>query len=92
MNYLTHEQYEKISYLVDCAISAANKKEAKRYADQLNFVAIGLQGGANAIFSQLKAATIAATGRIMDKERRVYFCHTELYKLKEYVVDDEANI
>ncbi len=89
MNHLTREQYEKISRLVECAISAPNKKEAKRYVDQLNYVAVGLMGSANTVFSQLKSATAAATGRIAEKERRVQYCHAELYELKDFVLDEE---
>ena len=86
--YLTREQYSRISDLVERSISAPNKAEAKRYADQLNYIATGLQGSANVVFSQLKAAVSAATGRIAEKERKVYYCHMELFKLESFVMDE----
>ena len=86
--HLTREQYIKIIDLVERAISAPNKSEAKRYVDQLNYIATGLQGSANVVFSQLKAAAGAATGRVAEKERKVYNCHMELYKLESFVVEE----
>jgi len=82
---LQEEEYEKIKELVDYALSASNKAEAKRYIQQLNYAALGLQGAANNILQELIASVNTASGQVSDKERKSYFAQMDLYKLKDFV-------
>lgn len=39
-------------------------------------------------YTEFKACVINASGRVSDKERKKYFVTMELYKLKDYVMED----
>lgn len=85
---LTQEEYFKLEQLVECALDACSKKEAKKYIDKIPYCVYGLTGNAHNILSTLEACVINASGRISDKESKKYFVTMELYKLKDYVIED----
>lgn len=51
---ITQEEFNRIEELVDAALSAPNKQEARRHTQQMNFMAPDLGGGANNILHELK--------------------------------------
>lgn len=88
---LTAAEYEKIERLVDCALSAPSKAEAKRYTQQLHYITSELSGAANNILHDLIASTDRASGQVQDKERLKYFAQMDLYKLNDFVEEDKPH-
>jgi len=78
----TRKEYEKISQLVKYAIAARNKAEAKKYTDQLDYVTFDVGGYSRGVLSELKAATVAASGSVRDKNRLVETAHWYLSKFE----------
>ncbi len=85
----TLEEFDNIEQLVDSAINAFNKKEAKSYINKLNFYGYGVFGNTNNILNTLIAYVENASGRVSDKERKISFVQKELYKLKSYGVEKD---
>lgn len=85
----TMEEYENIKQLVNSAIYASNKKEAKSYIDKLNFCGYDVVGNTRNIFSSLVSYVDNASGMVDDKERKINFVKQELYKLKGYGVEKD---
>lgn len=81
---LTSEEFEKIESLVQQAVNANNKKEAKPFRDRLNFMknALTMQPYERIVFSELVAYTTAASGQVRDKQHWLNAVNQSLYKLK----------
>lgn len=82
---ITQEEFNRIEELVDAALSAPNKQEARRHTQQMNFMAPDLGGGANNILHELIAETENASGRVADRNRKESFARTTLYKLEMFI-------
>lgn len=80
----TVEEYENIEELVDLAISAPNKKEAKNYINKLDFYGYNIVGNTLNILNTLVACVDNASGMVSDKERKIFFVKQELSKLRRY--------
>lgn len=79
----TLEEFENIKQLVDSAIYALNKKEAKSYINKLNFFfGYDVVGNTRNIFSSLVSYADNASGMVSDKKRKISFVQQELYKLE----------
>ena len=83
----TREEYERISCLVECAISARNKAEAKKYSSQLDYITFDVGGYSRGVLSELKAATIAASGSVRNKDKLVETAHWYLSKFEMQCVE-----
>ncbi len=83
---LSIKEYEEIKQLVDCALTAPNKKEAQKYINELSSYGYSLYGNANIIFNELVCCVQDASGRITDKEKKKYFAESTLYKLESFGV------
>lgn len=84
---ITEKEYEEISELVQNAISANNKREAKPFIDKLEFLGKDLIASTRIMYSELVAATISASGRIANKEFYVNDANMLLIKLKLFCVE-----
>jgi hypothetical protein len=84
---LTLEEYRKIEQLVDCALDAPNKKEAQKYINKIQSYKYGLCGSVSYILSELICYVKDASGRVLDKERRVYSLRSKIYELEHYGVE-----
>jgi len=83
---LSREEFEKITYWVDCAITAPNKTEAKKHIDLLKFMSnTALEANGNILFGELISSTGRASGRVADKERLISFARMDLFKLERFV-------
>lgn len=85
----TLEEFEKIKQLVDSAIHAQNKREAKDYIDKLDFCGYGIVGNTRNILNNLVACVENASGVVSDKERKISFVQQELYTLEWYGVEKD---
>jgi len=85
----TLEEFERIKQLVDCAIYASNKIEARNYINKLNFCGHNVVGNTRNIFSVLISCVDNASGRVSDKERKISFVQQELYKLEWHGVEKD---
>ncbi len=83
----TLEEFENIKKLVDAAIDAQNKKEARSYINKLNFYGYQVEGNTRYILDSLVAYVENASGRVSDKERKISFVRQELYKLEWHGVE-----
>jgi len=83
------EEFENIKQLVDSAIYAPNKSEAKNYINKLNFYGYSIVGNTRNIFSSLVSYVDNASGRVSDKERKISFVQQELYKLEWHGVEKD---
>ena len=83
---LTLEEYEQIEQLVDYAINVSNKKEAQKYIKQMQSYEYGLCGSVSYILCELICYVKDASGRVSDKERRVYSVRSKIYELEHYGV------
>lgn len=88
---ITQEEYNKIEELVYAALSAPNKQEAKRYIQQMYFVASDLGGAANNILHELIAETENASGKVADKYRKESFARMSLYKLRMFIEQEQSS-
>jgi hypothetical protein len=84
---LTLEEYEKIEQLVDYAINVSNKKEAQKYIKQMQSYEYGLCGSVSCILSELICYVKDASGKVSDKERRIYSVRSKIYELECYGVE-----
>lgn len=83
---LTKEEYEDVKQLVESALDAPNKEEAKKYIGKIRAYGFDLYGNAKNIFEELICYVEDASGRVADKEKRVFSAKTTLYKLGSYGV------
>ena len=83
---LTKEEYEDVKQLVEFALDAQNKEEAKKYIGKIQSYGFNLYGNAKNIFEELICYLKNASGRVADKEKRVFSAKTTLYKLGNYGV------
>ncbi|WP_369283973.1 hypothetical protein [Oscillibacter sp. GMB15532] len=81
---LTTEEFEKIESLVQRAVNASNKKEAKPFIDRLNFMknTLTMQPYERIVYSELVSYTTAASGQVRDKQHWLNAVNQSLYKLK----------
>lgn len=86
---LTIEEYEKIKQLVDCALDASNKKDAQKYINQMQSYEYNLCGNARNILGELICCVKNASGRVADKERKIYFVRSKLYVLECHGVENK---
>ena len=86
---LTAEEYTAIEQLVESALYAPNKKEAQKYINQIQSYGYGLCGNASNILGELVGYVENASGRVADKERKVYFAKSKLYVLGSYGVEKQ---
>ena len=86
-NKYTREEYEKIRQLIECAIAVKNKPEAKKYTDQLDYITIDVGGYSRGVLSEVKAATITASGSVRDKNRLVETAYWYLSKFEMQCVE-----
>ena len=74
-----------IEDLVCQALAVPNKASARQYIERLAFLARNFEGPAHNILSELCAAVESASGRVADKERKEFFCRTDLFKLQHFI-------
>ncbi len=86
----TVEEGARARELVECALTAQTKAEAKKYFDQLDYISFDVGGYSQGVLSELKSATMAASGRVRDKERLVEWAHWCLAKFEMICVEREA--
>lgn len=67
----TKEEFDRIRWLVDCAVTARTKAEAKKYYTQLDYITFEVSSYSRNCLSELKAATMSAAGAVRDKARLV---------------------
>lgn len=79
--YTAHE-YEKIRNLVECSISASTKAEARRFTTQFSLLQSDVTGYSRIVYSELIAATEAASGAVRDKERLISIARSCLVKFE----------
>ena len=60
----------KIEKLAECALSASNKEEAKKYIQQMRFATDDVWGASKNIWSEMIAVIDNAAGRVSDKARK----------------------
>lgn len=83
---LTQAEYDKIENLMNQALSAPNKKAAKGYIDQLEFLGNDFAGSVRNILHESSAYLKDAPSKAADdKERKEDFCKMDLYKLKAFI-------
>lgn len=85
---LTIQEYEEIEQLVNSALDAFNKKEAQKYINKMQSYKYDLCDRVGYILSELIGYVMDASGKVTDKERRIYSVHSKLYVLKCYGVED----
>ena len=86
---LTSEEYEQIKQLVECALDSPNKEEAQKYINKMQSYKYNLCGNASYILSELVCYVKDASGRVTDKERRIYSVKSKLYELESYGVEKQ---
>lgn len=86
---LTTEEYTAIEQLVESALYAPNKQEAQKYIKQIQSYGYDLCGNASNILSELVGYVENASGRVADKERKVYFAKSKLYVLGSHGVEKQ---
>lgn len=84
---LTIKEYKEIENLMNCALAAPNKKEAKIYIAKIRAFGFSLQGNTCNILNELAAYTETASGRVKDKFYWEDCAKTSLYKLHRYGVE-----
>lgn len=89
-NKYTVEEGARVRNLVECALAAQIKAEAKKYFDQLDYISTDVGGYSRGVLSELKLATMAASGRVRDKERLAERAHWCLGKFEMICVEREA--
>lgn len=83
----TANESAKIEALVECAIAAGTKSEAKKYTNQLNFIAHDICGYSLNVYSELVSAVVAASGSVRDKDRLSDIAHDLLIKFQMNCVE-----
>lgn len=85
--HIEEEQFEEIKQLAEKAVSAYSPKDAAPYIKRLEFISNfgGYSGSANNILGELVASVKAASGKVSDKDRRLYYVRCDLYKLEDFV-------
>lgn len=83
----TIKESERIEALVECALSAQTKADAKKYIDQLDCIAFDVTGYSRGVLSEVKSMTLAAAGRVRDKERLVESAQWYLNKFLMHCVE-----
>ena len=86
---ITTTEYDEFRSLMESALAAQTKSAANTYISRFSYVASDVYGSARKIISELKSSTIAAAGRIADKEAKAYFCEMVLGKLEQFVEKSE---
>lgn len=84
---LTMEEYQEIEQLVESALDASNKNEAQKYINKIQSYEYSLYGHINYILGELVCYVKDASGRVSDKERRIYSVKSKLYELGSYGVE-----
>ena len=81
---LTSGEFDKIESLVQQAVNANNKKEAKPFIDRLNFMknTMNMQPYERIVFGELVSYTTTASGQVRDKQHWLNAVNQSLYKLK----------
>ena len=85
--YLTQEEMEKLEKLADCALSAHNKQDAKRYVQQMRFAINDVWGASKNMLNEMVAAVSDATGQVADKAHRVSVANQLIIKAKMNCVE-----
>lgn len=88
---LTKQEYEEIERLVDYALVTPNKKDAQKYINKIKTYEYSLCGNASYILGELICYVEDASGRVSDKEKRVYSVKSKLYELESYGVEKEGD-
>ncbi len=83
----TLEEFEHIESLVECALTAPTKAEAKKYLSKLDYITFEVEAYSRGVLSEVKATASAASGRVQDKERLVQTARWYLNKLKIHCVE-----
>lgn len=86
---LTYEEYKEIEQLVEYALNSPNKNDAQRYINKIQSYGYSLCGNANYILSELICYVKDASGRVADKERRIYSAKSKLCELEGYGVESQ---
>lgn len=88
---LTNEEFEKIESLVQRAVNASNKKEAKPFIDRLSFMknTLNMQPYKRIVFGELVSYTTAASGQVRDKQHWLNAVNQSLYKLQPFPGEGE---
>lgn len=85
----TLDEHENIKRLVDSAIDASNKKEARKYIDKLDFFGYDVIGNTKYIFDSLVSYVYNVSGMVSDKDHKIGFVTQELLKLKSYGIEKD---
>lgn len=86
-NKYTNDEYKRIEKLVNYALSARTKAEAKKYSEQLNYVTFDVTGYSKNVLSEIIASTIAASGSIRNKTEMVNIARQYLSKFEMLCVE-----
>lgn len=81
---ITIDEYREIERLVEFALYAPNKNEAQNYINNMQSYGYGLCGRVGNIFGELVCYVKDASGRVTDKERRIYSVKSKLSDLEFY--------
>ena len=84
---LTLQEYQEIKQLVDSAIYAPNKKEARKYIIQIQSYRYNLCGNAYNILGELISYVESASGRVADKQHWIDCVKNRLYVLESHGVE-----
>ena len=84
-DHITEEEFDTIKKLVECATDAYNKTEAAPYIKKLTFLGTDYQGYLLSVFSNLVSSISNAAGQVADKEKKLCFVNTDLYKLRRFI-------
>lgn len=85
---LTTEEYKEIARLVGIALNVPNKTEAQKYINKIKSFGYDLERRVGNIFNELVCYVKDASGRVADKENRLYSVKRKLYELNTYGVGD----
>ena len=86
---LAANKFKEIENLVERALDAPNKGEAKFYIDRLEFLGKDISQYTGCVFGEMVAYVKEATGRVSNKEKKADIARQSLCKLYSFGVEDE---
>ena len=85
--YLTQEEMHKMEKLADCALSAHNKQDAKKYIQQMRFAINDVCGASKNILNEMIAAVDNAAGMVSDKASKASTAKQLIIKAQMFCVE-----
>ena len=86
--YITEEEYEEVKRLIEIITGVSSKAKAAPYLERLDFLSHHYSGYTGIVFSDLVCSAKCAAGQVADKERKLFFCNQDLFKLGYRVKKD----